>query len=67
MVWVKSSRSVDRNTTISEHHTPGPITGGVKELTSLHDRKWRKVLPDCPEPSKAMKCCFNVLGVKVAP
>lgn len=42
MVRVKLSRGVNRNTTVSEHHTPGPFTRGVNELTSPCDRKRRK-------------------------
>lgn len=58
MVRVQPNKSVDRNTAISEHHTPGPITLGVKERTSPDDKKGRKQEkrsvppregPGCPE------------------
>ncbi|MEQ2204698.1 hypothetical protein XENOCAPTIV_017187, partial [Xenoophorus captivus] len=47
------NKSVDRNTVILEHHTPGPITRGVKERTSADDsngRKKERSVPPCEEP-----------------
>ncbi len=43
----KAEQGVNRNTTVSEHHTPGPFTEGVKELTSPCDRKGKKERKEC--------------------
>lgn len=48
MVRVQLNKNVDRNSAISEHHTPGPITRGVKERTSPDDRKEER-RGACPE------------------